>query len=498
MKSIAAVLFLALMLLPLAALADEAATIRAFESAKANEPMLVAFLRGMPKGADLHSHATGAVFAESMLDAAVAANLNADLTTGAFTTKTEGTVPASKLKEDTKLMRKFLDAASMRGSEPGVSGHDHFFDSFGRFDAAFNQIDYARVLAEIVKRARGQNVQYLELMAAVAPSAVIKEAQKGLVIKDGDWTRALKEMEKRFPAVLSASRAFLDKMDREVADLAGVPGPITNSTPIKIRYIFSTSRTGKSTDAFFAAIACGMAIMKNDRRVAGINIVAPEDDYYARRNFDTQMRMIDFLWQRLGKPNVSLHAGELTLEYSPVEAMNSRIRKSIDIGHAKRIGHGVSVAWEDNAAELLAKMRREGIAVEICLTSNEGILKVAGDRHPLPLYLTARVPVSLNTDDEGVNRSNLTMEFVKAVRTFHIPYPQLKDIVRNSLEYAFLPGESLYVGGDYNVLRPEFARIREAQWQPGGTAKALMDKSEKLREEAALERAFVAFENGFH
>jgi len=136
--------------------------------------------------------------------------------------------------------------------------------------------------------------------------------------------------------------------------------------------------------------------------------------------------------------------------------------------------------------------------VEICLSSNEGILKVSGDRHPLPLYRAAKVPFTLNTDDEGVNRSNLTMEFVKAARTFDLSYKEIKDIARNSLEYAFLPGESLYLDRDYGQLRPEFAAVRKSQWQPDNAAKNLMNSHEKLMEQVALERAFVQFEAAYN
>ncbi len=490
-------LLFTLFLAPVGTFADQTATIRHFEEARHNEPLLIAFLKGMPKGGDLHNHVSGAIYAESMLDAAVRSNLNFDPATGAFTTNLVNTFPAGALTNDTTLMRKFLDVASMRGSYHDVSGHDLFFDSFAKFGPALSQMDYAKELGEVVKRAKWQNIQYLELMGSVAPPEALGRARSGLVITNDDWAEALQTMQKRFPDLQAASKAYLDKLDHDVAIQAGVSPPITDSTPIKIRYIYSISRTGKSTADFFAGIACGMAIMQNDRRVVAINIVGPEDDYYARQNFEVQMQMIDFLWQRLGRPNITLHAGELTLECSPVEVMSSRIRKSIEVGHARRIGHGISIAWEDNLPQLLSKMRKEGIAVEICLTSNEGILKVAGDRHPLSLYRQAGVPFTLNTDDEGVNRSNLTMEFVKAVRTFNISYRELKNIIRNSLEYSFLPGESLYFDQNYNRVRPEFRNLRDEEWQPNDKAKSLMNQSKKLKEQVVLERAFVEFEKQY-
>ena len=54
------------------------------------------------------------------------------------------------------------------------------------------------------------------------------------------------------------------------------------------------------------------------------------------------------------------------------------------------------------------------------------------------------MPVALSTDDEGVSRIDLTHEYQRAVETFGLTYAELKEIVRNSLEYSFLPGASLW------------------------------------------------------
>ena len=105
------------------------------------------------------------------------------------------------------------------------------------------------------------------------------------------------------------------------------------------------------------------------------------------------------------------------------------------------------------------------------------------------------VPVTLNTDDEGVNRSNLTLEFVRAVRTYHLSYQEVKELVRNSLEYSFLPGESLYAHHDYHHLLPSFTKIREAVWEPSPEAQKLLAASEKRQVQVRLERAFATFES---
>ena len=82
--------------------------------------------------------------------------------------------------------------------------------------------------------------------------------------------------------------------------------------------------------------------------------------------------------------------------------------------------------------------------VEICLTSNDVILGIRKEQHPLATYLQYGVPVALATDDEGVSRSEISREYLKAAEDHGLGYNQLKTMARNSLQYAFLPGASLW------------------------------------------------------
>ena len=97
-------------------------------------------------------------------------------------------------------------------------------------------------------------------------------------------------------------------------------------SPITVRYIVAASRLAPDGD-FFTRLASGMALMKADKRVVGVNILAPEDHPYARMHFHEQMRLLDALWKHFDHPNITLHAGELTLAFSPPETMRSRIRE---------------------------------------------------------------------------------------------------------------------------------------------------------------------------
>jgi adenosine deaminase len=97
----------------------------------------------------------------------------------------------------------------------------------------------------------------------------------------------------------------------------------------------------------------------------------------------------------------------------------------------------VDILFEKDPYGLMAEMKAKHVAVEICLTSNDGILGVTGNRHPFPVYRKYGAPVELSTDDEGVSRSDLTQEFERAVLSYGLSYADVKQLARNSIEYSF-------------------------------------------------------------
>ena len=62
-----ALIFVCLSVTAAQSLGPTARTSRYFESIRNSPPQLLAFLRQMPKGADLHNHLSGAVYAESYI-----------------------------------------------------------------------------------------------------------------------------------------------------------------------------------------------------------------------------------------------------------------------------------------------------------------------------------------------------------------------------------------------------------------------------------------------
>lgn len=482
-----ALLLVVLLTTGVAAFADEAATARRFEAARRDEPSLIAFLRAMPKGGDLHHHFPTHIYAEEGLRMAIERGLHFDPATGRFERETgPGRVPADRLLTDDKLRYQFLDGASMRGPFSGpAGGHDKFFATFAVLGSALGNLDQAPRLVELLRRARIENIQYLELQAG--PAMETLEQVRAAALPTDTPDEIARRLKPQIDAYIAAATKELDRWEREVADKLG-PGPRTD-----VRYLIPAYRLD-SDARIMATWAAAFAQMKADRRVVGVNLLGPEDHPLSQDGFERQMRILDGLWRTFDRPNVSLHAGELNLWLSPPEPMTSRIRRSIEVGRARRIGHGVSVAWENDVAGLLRKMRTEGIAVEVCPSSNATILGVEGDRHPFWLYRRAGVPLTINTDDEGISRSTLTMEFVRAARGFRLSYRDVKELVRNSLEYSFLAGSSLFVDRDYRRVHPSYRHLRERKWVPTPDEARLLAASDKATAQVRLERALHEFE----
>lgn len=478
----------------------EARTAGYFQSVRSQPPLLWAFLRQMPKGGDLHSHLSGAIYAESMIRWAAAEGVCVDKNTLALNDPpcdaALGQSAVESAQRDPLLYRQMIDAWSMRNlAASGQSGHDHFFDTFDKFDMA-TRSRAGDMLAEVSSRAAAGHVNYLELMLTPAFSETAKLASAGGWSDDFGKMRAAL-LEHGLPdAVKTASRYLTDAEQRrrqiQRCDTAQTdPGCV-----VAVRYLYQVLR-GLPKEIVFAQMLAGFELASMDQRVVGLNLVMPEDALVPMRDFSLHMRMLDYLHQVYPRVHITLHAGELTPGLVPPEGLRFHIRESVAIGHAERIGHGVAVMQEDDAPGLLRRMARDRILVEICLTSNDGILGVQGRQHPLSAYLKYGVPVALATDDEGVSRSEMTHEYVRAVQQQGLDYRQLKAMAQSSLQYAFVEGAPLWQ--DFGHRRPVAACSGERQRvRLSGGCRDYLSRNTKARIQWQLEEALAAFERGVH
>jgi adenosine deaminase len=247
----------------------------------------------------------------------------------------------------------------------------------------------------------------------------------------------------------------------------------------------------------FAQIVLGFELAQADPRFVGVNLVMPEDWYVPMHDFELHMRMMDYAHSVYPKVHITLHAGELAMGLVPPDGLAFHIRESIAKGHAERIGHGVSVMDEKDALGLLKEMAQRNVLVEICLTSNDLILGVEGANHPLQTYIRYGVPVALATDDEGVSRSDMTHEYLRAVETYNFPYAQMKHMARLSLEHSFLAGASLWQ--DASSFRRVAACSSEPSLSvtPPPACAKFIGGSDRAHAQWELEKEFAEFERKY-
>ena len=344
-------------------------------------------------------------------------------------------------------------------------------------------------------RAAEDHVQYLELMHTADG---MQAAQLGAKL---GWNDDFGQMHDKLLAqglkeIVAATRAQLDRDEAQQRELLKCAGPEADAAcALTVRYLYQVLR-GLPREMVFAQILLGFELAQADPRFVGLNLVMPEDWYVPLHDFDLHMRMLDFLHEMYPRVHIALHAGELTMGLVAPEELRFHVRDSIEKGHAERIGHGVSVMNERDPLGLLRDMAKLNVLVEICLTSNAVILGVEGNQHPLPLYIKYGVPVALASDDQGVSRSDMTNEYVRAVETYNLSYQQLKRMVRASLEHSFLPGASLWADGKAFRAVSACAGSRPGE-KPAAGCQEFLQGSEKARMEWRVEGDLERFEQRF-
>ena len=336
----------------------------------------------MPKGGDLHNHITGAVYAESLMQFAADSGLCIDRQSLALAQPPcqPNQAEARQAFSDPELYRNAIDAWSMRDfSARGPTG-TIISSTPSPSLAPQREAHLSQILAEVTQRAADGNVQYLELM--VSPDHGRASALGARLGYDSGFRRHAQQAfgRRTLPTLLRRHARTWTPWNRARTNNSTAPA----SPKLKAELARCTSATSTpwrappSPAQVFAQILMGFELASRDPRVVALNLVQPEDWYVPMHDFHLHMQMLNYLKSVYPNVHVTLHAGELTPGIVPPDGLRFHIRESIELGKAERIGHGVDVMYEDNPHELLATMARRNIMVEICLTSNEGILGVRG------------------------------------------------------------------------------------------------------------------------
>lgn len=423
-----------------------------------NGAELTLIMTMLPKGGDLHSHYSGALYTETYMDwleklgYCIYSETDATLPAVKYRIETKPHIseaarkicrPADSVRKDIPFYREVLK----RWSNKDYGNHYHeqpapdlqFFDTFGYFRAA-SDYSYTEGIKILKERAKAENLQYLEIMYKGAP-----DVDNPLLAKrindlppnadEKDVFMALAGYADFLAADTEAQQKISDYVTYMDAVAAGV-----DDKDFKIRLLSYVSRNNPPAQVFSGLYSAYTAARKS-KVLVGVNIVGPENGYVAMRDYKLQMVMFKFLNQRFPGTRLSLHAGELALGMVPPEGLTFHIRDAVEVAGAKRIGHGVDISHESDALELLASMKAKKVAVEINLTSNDFILGVKNEAHPVTLYHRFGVPFVISTDDPGISRNTLSSEYALFVSRYKPTYKELKEIVFNSIRYSFLSDE---------------------------------------------------------
>ncbi len=137
--------------------------------------------------------------------------------------------------------------------------------------------------------------------------------------------------------------------------------------------------------------------------------------------------------------NLTIHAGET--------AEAESIWEAVYYLNADRIGHGLKLLEQP---DLLNRFVDHRIAVEMCPSSNFQICGFADravpntedlPRYPLSEYLRQGLRVTINTDNPGISRTNLSNEYLKAARMSPggISRWDILQLINNSFTVTFAP-----------------------------------------------------------
>ncbi|MEU2306009.1 adenosine deaminase family protein [Streptomyces misionensis] len=478
--------------------AAEARTDAYLRSVKDRPAALRAFFRELPKGGDLHNHLSGAVNTDYLVELAAEDGLCIDTATMTAVPLPcgAGTRPAADARTDRAFHEAIVRAWSMQDFPPDQNGHDHFFDTFGKFGEVTWR-HRGKLLAQVADTAVRNNQSYLETMVTPASDGAKKLAD------EVGWDADLGALHRRLVAggrldkLVADARKEADDGDAEfrATEHCGTAGA-RPACGLTVRWISQASR-GSSPVRVFTQLALGMRLAEADPRFVAVNLVQPEDWDSSLQNYSLQMRMVGYLRTRYPRAHVTLHAGELWPGLVKPADLRFHIKEAVDVAHTERVGHGVDLVHEDDWQRTARTMAARRIAVEVPFSSNAQILGVKGAEHPFTTYRRYGVPVVLATDDPGVSRIDISHEYQYTAATYGLGYPEVKDLARASLEYAFLPGADLWRGNPTaQGYRPVEVCRAEHPGLPvhGARCRQFLAGSAKARLEWRQEAAFAAFE----
>jgi len=243
-----------------------------------------------------------------------------------------------------------------------------------------------RIATEVVADAAADNIRYLELR--FNPIA-LSRAQRFPLLDVVKWVTG---------AIARAQQTY----------------------PVTVRLLL---QIGRDEIPSAAEEILELALAYRARGIVGLDLAGDEVNYPAHR--------LAHIFRRARQEGlgVTIHAGEV--------GGAANVRDAVLLFQAQRIGHGVHALENSEVVRLLME---RNIALEVCPTSNLQTGAVRSlSHHPLPDMLALGLRATLNTDDPSISDTTLTDEYLVAVTAMGLNLEQIRTMVFNALDAAFLP-----------------------------------------------------------
>jgi adenosine deaminase len=173
------------------------------------------------------------------------------------------------------------------------------------------------------------------------------------------------------------------------------------------------------------ATGIGVAKLAAEYKNSGVvayDLAGPE------RNYPPNLFAEAFEFARNNDVNLTIHAGE--------EPCPENIGDSLLLG-ADRIGHGLYL--RDASEEVIQEVIDRQIPLEMCPTSNVQTSQMTDhSEHPFVDYFRKGVNITINTDNRLMSNTTMTEELHHIVEAFDLSRDDVRKILRNSYEAAFI------------------------------------------------------------
>ncbi|MCB0369105.1 MAG: adenosine deaminase, partial [Bdellovibrionales bacterium] len=128
---------------------------------------------------------------------------------------------------------------------------------------------------------------------------------------------------------------------------------------------------------------------------------------------------------------ITIHSGE-----TPDARAAQRIKDSIDILHAQRIGHGIQLVTD---TQILEYVKNKNVLLEICPISNV-LTKAFTNRseHPFKELYLKNVLVSINSDDPGIFNTNLCDDYSYLIQKYQLSIDDISKINEMAMRSSFI------------------------------------------------------------